>query len=161
MKSFFFCATLGLTFSTNAYAQDSGVYVNIGAELYNDDGSKSVNGLARLGYNLNEKFSLEGEGSVGLIGDNEDYDDFIIQYKVAGFGRLKFPIGEQTEIFGRLGYFFGESEFSDGEGVAWGGGIEYFFNPNKKNSVRFDVTSLEEKESFDTVIASIVYAHRF
>ena len=101
--------TLGATvalmsFVGAAQAQDSGVYGNIGVEGLDFEGT-SGNIVGRIGYDFansgsdfGKYFAVEGEGAVGVIDDN---DDFKIDYRIAGYGRLKAPIGENVEVFGR------------------------------------------------------------
>lgn len=146
-----------VSFAGMAQAQDSGLYANGGIEILDAQGA-SGNVVGRLGYNISQYFAVEGEASVGVLEDN---DDFKLDYKIAGFGKVKAPIGEQFEIFGRLGYYYAEAEGGDGDDIAWGGGVEYFFSPAKTNSVRLDYTALEVGEGFNADIYSITYGIRF
>ena len=59
-------------FAGTAAAQDSGVYGNAGIEILDFQGA-SGNIVGRIGYDLNQYFSVEGEASVGVIDDNDDF----------------------------------------------------------------------------------------
>jgi hypothetical protein len=50
-------------FSATAQAQDSGAYGTIGVSSYDFD---TYNVTGRLGYNFNQFFGVEGEGSLGV-----------------------------------------------------------------------------------------------
>ena len=143
-------------FATTAAAQDDKAYGTLGVELLDVQGT-SWNVVGRVGYDLHEYFAVEGEGSVGVI---EDSDDFKIDYKIGGFVRGKYPLGEQFEVFARIGYFYADSEFGDVDDIAFGGGIEYFFNSEKKHSVRLDYTNLEGGNN-NADVFSVVYGIRF
>lgn len=145
-----------LAFAGTAAAQDNGAYGHIGVEALDYDGA-SGNIVGRVGYDFAQYFGVEGEGSVGVMDDN---DDFKIDYKVAGFVRAKAPIGEQFEVFSRVGYYHVDSELGDADGLAFGGGLEYFLNPSKKDSLRLDYTHLEARIGNADVYA-ITYGRRF
>ena len=143
-------------FATTAAAQDGNAYGNVGVELLDIQGT-SWNVVGRVGYDLHEYFAVEGEGSVGVI---EDSDDFKLDYKIAGFVRGKYPLGEQFEVFARVGYYYADSDIGDGDDIAFGGGIEYFFNSEKRHSVRLDYTNLEG-DGGSADVFSVVYGIRF
>jgi len=158
MKIINFLATTSAicAFAATASAQDNSAYGNLGVEVLDFQGA-SYNVVGRVGYDFQTYFAVEGEGSVGVI---EDGDDFKLDYKVAGFARGKVPFGEQFEGFARVGYYYADSEFGDADGLAFGGGIEYFFSPDKRHSVRLDYTNLDgDGGSADTY--AIAYGIRF
>jgi opacity protein-like surface antigen len=139
-----------------------------------DDIGENVNALtARVGYQFTPIFAFEADASFGIDegdfdfqGDREDLiqddgdgnlgnvvraagtGDLGIDYLVAGFARVNYPIADRLEIFGRLGYAFVEAEInarldpSEGDtngdpveiasgsddGIAFGGGVAYDFN---------------------------------
>ena len=144
-------------FAGTAAAQDKSAYGNLGVEILDFQGA-SGNIVGRVGYDLSTYFAVEGEASVGVI---EDDDDFKLDYKIAGFGRVKAPIGDQFEIFGRIGYYYADSDFGDIDDIAFGGGVEYFLKPSKTNSIRLDYTSLEGGNGSSADVYSLAYGVRF
>jgi len=143
-----------------------------------------ING--RLGYRLNDYFAVEGEIGFGLGGDDIDrvvpvdvlgtpvnvdtnvsldVDNYYI-----GFARGIFPVSDQFDIFGRIGYgeatggadilgtvagFTGEGSVSDNvSGFAYGVGGQYNLTAN--DGIRADYTRLDE-----TDIISLAYSRRF
>ncbi len=146
-------ATIAVSaFSTAVQAQDSGAYINLGVQSIEFD-AYAIEG--RVGYEFNDYFSVEGQGSFGIIGeDDEDFDISIgLDYSIGGFVRGAFPLGENFSIFARGGYHLTQFGAEDGnvgvsvdlDGFAFGGGLEYLFDG--KNGIRGDVTFLDA--SFD------------
>jgi len=137
-----------------AEAQDITPYVNIGAEGLDFEGM-SGNVVARVGADISTYFAVEGEGSFGVLEDN---DDFKIDYKLAGYGRLQYPVSEQVRVFVRAGYYTVEADLGEADGLALGGGLEYMFT--QRDGIRFDYTNLDDDGgSADTY--SIAYSRRF
>jgi len=148
------CIAATLASAGIAQAQDITPYVNIGVEGLDFEGM-SGNVIARVGADISQYFGVEGEGSFGLLEDN---DDFKIDYKLAGYGKLQFPATEQLNIFVRAGYYTVEADLGEADGLALGGGIEYMLN--ERDGIRFDYTNLDDDGgSADTY--SIVYSRRF
>ncbi len=141
----------------------------------------------RLGYRLNDYFALEGEAGFGLGGD--DFDQTVpvptdigvlnvdtninldVKNYYVGFAKGIIPLGEQFELFGRVGYGAAKAEAdvtaslagitasgSDSEKVsdfAYGVGAQYNFN--EQNGLRLDYSSI----GGDADIISLSYARRF
>lgn len=148
------CVATIMAASSVAHAQDITPYVNVGAEGLDFEGM-SGNIVARVGADISQYFGVEGEGSVGVLEDN---DDFKIDYKIAGYGKVQFPATDQVNIFARVGYYKVEADLGEADGMAYGGGLEYLFTD--RDGVRFDYTKLDDTGgSADTY--SIVYSRRF
>jgi len=137
-----------------AQAQDITPYVNIGVEGLDFEGM-SGNVVARVGADISKYFGVEGEGSFGVLDDN---DDFKIDYKLAGYGKLQFPASEQVNIFVRAGYYTVEADLGEANGLALGGGLEYMFT--ERDGVRFDYTNLDD-DGGSANTYSLVYSRRF
>ena len=151
-------ATAAMTaIAGTAQAQDSNIYANIGGEALDVFGA-SGNVVGRVGYDFHQYFAVETEGAVGVIDDN---DGFKLDFRVAAYGRVKAPIGEQFEIFGRLGYYYAEAEGGNADDIAFGGGIEYFLSPKKRHSVRLEYTSLEFDGGINADVYSLAYGIHF
>lgn len=143
-------ATALTGFAASAQAQDSGVYGNIGAEAVEFD---SYNVTARLGYQISENFSVEGQGSFGVIDDDVEGFDVGVDNSFAAFVRGSLPLSEQFSVFARGGYHFtqfsvggnGIDESLDVDGFAFGGGVEYMFD--NVNGLRADVTFLDSEDN--------------
>ncbi len=142
-------ATALTGFAASAQAQDSGVYGNIGAEAVEFD---SYNVVARLGYQISENFSVEGQGSFGVIDDDVDGFDVGVDNSFAAFVRGSLPVSDQFSLFAKGGYHFtkfgvdgnGFDESLDIDGFAFGGGVEYMFDA--ENGLRADVTFLDSDD---------------
>lgn len=147
---FAFVATAITGFAASAQAQDSGVYLNLGAEAVEFD---STNLTGRLGYQFTENFSIEGQGSLGIADDEVDGFDVGVDNSLAAFVRGSVPLSDQFSLFARGGYHFtqfgvegdGIDESLDIEGFAFGGGAEYMFD--EMNGLRADVTFLDSEDN--------------
>lgn len=143
-------ATSLMTFAASAQAQDSGIYGNLGAEAVEFD---SYNITARLGYQISENFSVEGQGSFGLIDDDIEGFDVGIDNSFAAFARASVPLSEQFSLFAKGGYHFtqfgvdgnGIDESLDLDGFAFGGGAEYMLDD--VNGLRADITFLDSDDN--------------
>lgn len=163
------------TFTTAAQAQDSNVYVNVGVDAVELD-AFAITG--RVGYQFNQYFSVEGQGSFGIIDDSDDDLglDINADYLIGGFVRGAYPITDQFSVFARGGYHFSQlgvdaDGFNDSfdfdfDGFAFGGGIEYIFDG--KNGVRLDATFLDadiDEDGFEASgtleTYSIAYVRKF
>lgn len=139
-----------------AQAQDAGPYVNVGVEGLDFFGV-SGNAIGRIGTTFTDYFGVEGELRVGVLEDN---DEFKIDFGAAGYGIAKFPVSEQFDIFGRVGYHYTEAGDADVDGIAFGGGVQFNFGPDAKNGIRLDYTNLDgDGGSADTY--AITYARKF
>jgi len=139
-------ATALTGFAASAQAQDSGAYVNLGAEAVEFD---SYNITRRLGYQFTENFSVEGQGSFGVIDDEIEGVDVGVDNSFAAFVRGSVPLSEQFSLFAKGGYHFtkfgaegqGIDADLDLDGFAYGAGAEYMFD--SVNGLRADVTFLD------------------
>ena len=152
-------------FASTAQAQDS--YVNVGVSSYDFD----AYGLsAKVGHNFNEYFGIEGQGDIGIIDDEQTIGnievDVGLEYLVGGFGVVRFPAGENFDVFGRAGYYFAEVEGSSGgisesvstDSFALGAGGQYSWDG--LNGIRAEYTYLDgegdDGGSLDTFTVSYV-----
>lgn len=96
---------------------------------------------SRLGVDFNRYLGAEGEFSVGVLDD-----DFTVagvegktklEYDAAAYAVGKLPLGENLELFGRVGYGTTQIETrvpgivsasADGESLNYGAGANWFFN---------------------------------
>lgn len=137
-----------------AQAQDITPYVNIGVEGLDFEGM-SGNIVARVGADIHTYFGVEGEGSIGVLEDN---DDFKIDSKFAGYGKLQFPASDQVKLFIRAGYYTVKADLGEADGLAFGGGLEYMLND--RDGIRFDYTNLDD-DGGSANTYSLVYSRRF
>ena len=143
-------ATALTGFAASAQAQDSGIYGNLGAEAVEFD---SYNVTARLGFQFSENFSVEGQGSLGVIDDEVEGFDVGIDNSFAAFVRGSVPLSEQFSLFAKGGYHFTQFGVDgnnidaslDIDGFAYGGGAEYMLD--NKNGLRADVTFLDSDDN--------------
>lgn len=178
-------ATIGGTLlSTELDLSDldvAGQAVDLGTE---DADITMING--RVGYRFNDFFAVEGEIGFGLGGDDfdrtipvdvlgtpENIDTNVtldVDNYYIGFVRGIYPVSEQFDIFGRIGYgeatadadvvgtvrgFTASGSGSTSEsGFAYGVGAQY--NLTHHDGIRADYTRLE-----DTDIISLAYSRRF
>ena len=127
-------------FASTAAAQDTGFYGTAGADLLTGGGVDLVAVTGRLGYNFTEyngfKLGVEGQAATGLAGDS----GVSLDSQFAGFGIVSYPVTEQLDLFGRVGYHttdVGESF----DGVAFGGGGQWNFTG--VDGIRLDYTFLD------------------
>ncbi len=139
---------------------------NVGAEDTDVD-LNTVTG--RLGARLNPYFGLEGEASFG-IGDEEVAPgvDAQLNYDAAAYAVGYFPVSNNFELLGRVGYGTTEIEVSgggltaseDGESLNYGVGAQYFFDG--ANGVRGDWTRRDfEDDAGEADVWSVSYVRRF
>jgi len=145
-------ATALTGFAASAQAQDTGAYVNLGAEAVEFD---SYNLTARLGYQFTENLSVEGQGSFGIADDDVAGFDVGVDNSFAAYVRASAPLSEQFSIFAKGGYHFtqfgvdgnGVDASLDVDGFAYGAGVEFMFDD--ANGLRADVTFLDSSD--DTI----------
>ncbi|WP_409432497.1 porin family protein [Litorimonas sp. RW-G-Af-16] len=133
--------------AATAQAQDTGAYVNLGVDAVEFD---SYNLSAKLGYNINEYFGVEGQAAFGIIDDKETFEgeEFKagIDSSFGAFGVVRLPAGENFDLFARAGYAFTKvgasagnvSVSADADGFAGGVGGQYMFDD--MNGVRLEYT---------------------
>lgn len=133
-------------FAGNAAAQDTGAYINLGVDAVEFD---AYNISGKVGYNVNEYFGVEGQAAFGIIDDEIDGVDAGIDSSFGAFGVVRFPAGENFDLFARAGYHFTQFGVSDGnvgvsldtDGFAAGVGGQYFFTAN--DGIRVEYTYLD------------------
>lgn len=186
LRTALFTAAAFAATASAAHAQNygdrvvSGPYVSAGYNYldFDDDigGAGGVSALTgRGGWRFGPYFSLEGDISFGIDGDDfdfsgseddldfddnidGDFDDVLagpgelgLDYLIGGYARASWPVSDQFEVFGRVGYAFAEVdkkiltgfgnevEFGGSDdGIAFGGGAAYHLSDNV--SVRADYT---------------------
>lgn len=156
-------ATALTAFAASAQAQDSNVYINAGVQTFEFD---TYNVVGRVGYNFTENFGIEGEGSIGVIGDDVDGIDFDTKWSLGGYLVGRVPVSEQFDLFARAGYttvnveaeFQGESDDENFDGFAVGGGIQYNFNA--MNGVRLGYT-YNDGDGIEADVIDLVYVRKF
>jgi opacity protein-like surface antigen len=133
-------ATAISAFATSAQAQDSGAYVNLGVQTYEFD---TWNLLGRVGYNFSENFGVEADAGLGVADTTVDGFDVSTPFNFGGYLVARYPVSQQFEIFGRVGYastkFEVEDESATFDGIAYGGGIQYNFD--EANGLRLGYTA--------------------
>ncbi|RKQ69071.1 opacity protein-like surface antigen [Litorimonas taeanensis] len=137
-------ATLALTgFAGQAMAQDTGAYGTLGVSTYEFD---TYNITGRLGYNLNEYFGIEGEGSIGVIGEDDNGVEVDTEWDLGAYAVARLPLSNQFEAFVRGGYTVvsveatvaGVTDSDEVDGYAVGGGVQY--NLNDRSGLRLGYT---------------------
>lgn len=158
-----------------AQAQDSGAYGGLGVSAYVTNPDNAIRTElfaveAKLGYNFNKYFGVEGQGSVGLNTDSRQAVlSFTgppttfrtkVDYSVGAFAVARLPITKRFEVFARGGVHNTQvgvdvidgpinvttdspvTSLSETEtGFAFGAGTQ--FNFDKKNAIRADYTYLD------------------
>lgn len=161
-------------------AQKIGPYVEAGATYHNFEGSNGIDNhawapTARVGWRMLPMLSVEAEAGFGVddgnfdfqgseddfdIDDNADGDvadiinapgDFGLNYMLAAYGRLSFPVTSNMEIFGRAGYAYADVDSkvttpgggtirlgSSEDGPSFGGGVAWHISEN--SAIRADYT---------------------
>lgn len=122
---------------------DSGAYGTLGASTYEFD---TYNATGRLGYNFNQYFGVEGEGSVGVIGDDSNGVETDTEWDLGAYAVGRLPVTESLDAFVRGGYSVVSVEvetagakFQDeADGIAVGGGLQY--NLDARSGIRAGYT---------------------
>lgn len=149
-------------------------YASIGAGSFDQDRG-IYSGVIRAGID-GGYLGLEAEASKSFISGKSDITPTIeqklgVDYSVAGFGVLRFPLGQRVRALGRFGYHFTKFDASvttattsligsdNVDDIAYGGGLEFDMTP--KDSLRLDYTAYETDAigRADSVTAS--YVKRF
>ena len=104
------------------------------------------------GYRINEFFAVEAS-LVGAANDDDDLEPEVTFGAVSGAALGFVPITDVVDLFGKVGFFFGESEvefpgqiFSDSDsesGVLWGGGALFSFGNNNQFTIRGEFEAYE------------------
>lgn len=140
------------------------------SNLSTEDSDISLDALTgRVGARFNPYFGAEGELSVGL-GEEELAPgiDASLNYDAAVYGVAAFPVSQNFEVFGRVGYGTTELEASgggvtvteDGDSFNYGVGANYFFDG--ANGVRADYTRRDfQNDGGEADVWSINYVRRF
>ena len=140
------------------------------ANLSTEDSDVSLDALTgRVGARFNPYFGAEGELSVG-VGEEEVLPgvDLKLSHDAAIYGVAAFPVAENFELFGRLGYGTTEIEASgggftaseDGESWNYGVGANYFIDG--VNGVRADYTRRDfQDDGGEADVWTINYVRRF
>ncbi|WP_416878174.1 porin family protein [Litorimonas sp.] len=150
-----------------AQAQDSGAYGTLGASTYEFD---TYNATGRLGYNFNRYFGVEGEGSIGVIGEEENGVETDTEWDLGAYAVGRLPITERVEAFARAGYTVVSVEtetagvkFQDeADGYAVGGGLQY--NMDSRNGIRAGYTYKDGEiggVDIDADVWDIAYVRKF
>ncbi|WP_019959973.1 porin family protein [Woodsholea maritima] len=150
MKTLLVSAALAAVVGFGAQAQDSAFNLSAGYSLF-DLKQGDVNALTlRGGYNVSEMFGVDLEGSMGIksdkIGLNGYTGDVKLNYALGAFARAQMPLGEQFNVYGRVGYStmklkydFPSKNYNDTKsGLAYGAGAEWNFSDN--SGLRLDFT---------------------
>lgn len=158
-------ATALTAFAATAQAQDTGTHANLGVQTYEFD---TYNVVGRLGFNFNENFGVEGEGSIGVAGQDETVDEFGVdtQWSLGGYLVGRVPVSEQFDLFARAGYTavnieiegFGETASDTLDGFAIGGGIQY--NLDVQNGIRLGYT-YNDGDGLEADVIDLVYVRKF
>ncbi len=176
MKSLIASASVAvLAFAAPALAQaqsapTTGVYANLGYS-HTSPGDLDLGAIqGRLGYRFNNWFGVEGELATGIkddevsVASGVDFD-VGLEHQEAIYAVGFFPLTEQLELVGRVGYGNTEIESdelgtsADGQSWNFGAGAQYHFDG--VNGVRVDYTRYEFEDDGDADVWSIAYSRKF
>ena len=158
-------AALGIV--GTAQAGEGDAYVNVGVDTLEFD-SYGIGG--KVGYQFTDYFGVEGQGSVGIIDDEQTIGNIEVDigydYLVSGFGVATLPLSDGFELLGRVGYYYAEvsaeaagtSVSDDEDGLAFGVGGQYMWD--KMNGIRADYTYLDG-DGGHADVASLSYVRKF
>lgn len=130
-----------------AAAQESAPYIDAGVQyLTTEVLDTTVDVLAvngRLGYDVNRNFGFEVEAATGLETWEENGVEISLDYAIAGYGRLKAPLSNSAEIYGKIGYAFTQFDavnspllLEDEQALVFGTGITFLVYRN--TGIRLD-----------------------
>ena len=161
--------------------RNSYTYGELGGVAY-DPFNETYGIQGRVGYQSANFWGVEAEGSYGLSDRTEAavIDDGInppvpvtvdvgVDYSLAGFGRVAYPVSPRLNLVGRVGYhtteLVGEAAGVEVDvnvdGVAYGGGVEYALSP--RSALRLDYTSYDGGDDVSGSLdsAALSYQVRF
>lgn len=163
-------ATVAVAALAGAAHAETSFYVNGGYSAFDGDGA-TLNGLTvRGGAFFNEYFGVEGEFSFGVGEEELDFESTIeLSNQYGGYVIGKMPVGENFDVFGRVGY--GSAEFEatvdsigsgsvDVDGFAYGVGGQFFFTENfgvRGEYTRFEADDEQLDGGLDTYSISAVF----
>jgi hypothetical protein len=137
-------------FSVQAMAE-SDLYVTGGVSSFDIDDASPTAATFRGGWNWNEHFGAEIEGSVGI--DSDAFAaapfDLDVESQVGAYFVGRVPVSDNASFFGRVGYarteieslFSASSFIIQTEGIAFGAGGEYMFTD--RFGIRGEYTQLD------------------
>lgn len=158
-----------LVVATPALAQETGFYGTAGySHVMADDVDLGAITL-RGGWNFNEYFGAEAEGSIGVVSDDVTIGatdiDVDLNHSLGAFATAGVPFGERGRVFARAGYASVDIEGSAG-GVSvseddsdFAYGIAGEFQFDDFNGVRLGYTAYDFEETID--VFEISYVRRF
>lgn len=134
----------------------------------------------RVGANLAPFLGVEGELSVGVLGTEFDYGGgytatAMIDYGFGGFGVVRAPIDDNFRLFARAGYAHTQASLeltalnvsetitSEVDGLAFGGGFEFFSGPHgvRAEYTRYTIADAQPNDLEAVNVVSIGYVRRF
>jgi outer membrane immunogenic protein len=160
---------VALAMAAPGIAQESGFYGTAGySQISTDDVDLGAITL-RGGWNFNQYFGAEAEGSFGVVSDDftvaDTQVDIDLNHAIGAFATAGVPLAERGRVFARVGYANVDIEGSSGgvsvseddSDIAYGIGGEYLFDDF--NGVRVGYTAYDFDETLD--VFEISYLRRF
>ena len=152
MRSLVLSAAALALMASPALAQDptSNIYGTIGYSQLDADGVELGAVTARIGTRFTPNFGAEGEVSLGVkdedfrVGTTTVTAD--LQYDAAVYGVGYVPLGQNFELFGRVGYGTSEIKVSGpgvtatADGESWNYGVGAQYTLDGQNGIRADWT---------------------
>lgn len=163
-------ATLAAVALAGAANAQSEFYVTGGYSALDGDDATLSALTGRGGVFFNDYFGVEGEASFGLGEEDLEFGSSIeLSNQFAGYAIGKYPVAENIDIFGRVGY--GTAEFDvnvdglgsgsvDVDGFSYGVGGQLFFTENvgiRAEYTRFEADDNELDGGLDTYSISAVF----
>ncbi len=152
-----------------ALAQESGFYGTAGYSQFSADDVDLGGITLRGGWNFNQYFGAEAEGTIGVVSDDLTVEgtniDVDLNHAIGAFATAGVPVSERGRLFARAGYASldiegsagGVSVSEDDSDFAYGIGGEFLFD--EVNGVRLGYTAYEFEETID--VFEISYVRRF
>jgi outer membrane immunogenic protein len=141
--------TAAALFAVPAVANAQNAYVGAGYTQYDLDGAEVGGVTGRLGYNFNQNFAVEGEGTFGV----DDDQGVELNHAIGGYAVGRIPLGSSFGVHGRVGYQTIEIDTplgdADDDGLAYGGGVSWQATPGL--GIRADYTRFEGDEEADSI----------
>jgi len=134
-------------------AKDIGAYANLGYARASQSGIHLDAIDARLGYRLNKYLGVEGEGAFGVGNDSVRVGTATahvkLSHELAAYAVGFLPVGENADLFARVGYgttkikasAVGATASGSDDSVNFGVGGQYHFDG--VNGIRVEYTRFE------------------
>lgn len=163
MKKLIIAAAAAVSAFAMAAPASAEMYVNLGYSDIDWEDVRLGGPTMRLGWQSGSWYGVEGEATFGSKDDDVAGVNVELESSLALYGTATMPLGENMDLFARVGWGTHELDTSVGSGSddSWnyGVGAQVFFAGD--NGVRLDYTQYDLDSGDDASSWSLAYVRRF